>query len=174
MHKSSHKDNLVRFANQRTRVAAAVPSLLAESLARAALTSKTDEPATALENVLNQWSGQTVLFNMTLDDEIAFRSKSKLEHCEDTPINELLSKRALNMRPVITNWEPKRTAVHISTEGVAVIYKDHNGGNLMRVIIDMRRLDDSICLEVFLCLLLLLLLPSGIWYAFQSSELGRI
>lgn len=103
---------------------------------------------------------------MTLDDEIAFHSK--LEHCEDTPINELLSKRALNMPRVIATWEPKRTAVHISTKDVAVIFKDHDGGNLIGVIIDIRRLEDSICVEVFLCLLLLLLLPAGIWYAFQT------
>lgn len=92
---------------------------------------------------------------MILSDEVAIRARLEPGQCND-PINVLLTKTPTIMPRVITTWEPKNTAISTSPEGVTVVYKDRDGRNLLRLVVNMRRLEESISLYIFLLLLMLL------------------
>lgn len=66
---SNRKGPQVQFIDQPSYVAAAIPSLLAESLARAALNRTDDDRVTAFKKCLDKFSDGSFLFDMILLDE---------------------------------------------------------------------------------------------------------
>lgn len=87
---------------------------------------------------------------MILSDEVAIRARLESGQCND-PINVLLSKTPTIMPRVITTWDPKNIAISTSLEGVMVVYKDHDERNLLRLVINIRRLEESIASTYSCC-----------------------
>lgn len=155
------KGHRVRFADQPSRFAAAVPSLLAESLARTALSRTTEDRVAGYRDCLREWVDHSVLFDLTLEEEIAICSGPE-------PINSFFRRRPKLMPKVITTWDPRSTTIDISAQGVAVIFKDGKGQNLLRVTVDVRKLDAPPCHdELVLVSIPLLLLFFG-WLSLNA------
>ncbi|KAF7532390.1 hypothetical protein G7054_g7977 [Neopestalotiopsis clavispora] len=116
------------------RCIAAVPSQLAERLARVAQDAEANGRShSAVQEYLKRWDDYGVLINITHDEENELKESLGLGRAEST--NEILRDNISKMPRVFRFWSRMETSVTLESDVVIVGFSDCSGDPLMRVVV---------------------------------------
>lgn len=120
----------------------AVPSRLAESLERnlsnlnnrgAGGDTRHDRVKWARRDILSKFDDDSVLLDMTSDDEEDLNAIMRTEH--PTSVCYLLMRNPIALPKVYTDWSPMNTEIALYGDGLRLVFKDSSNRALIKVVV---------------------------------------